>query len=52
MARKREDAGRHKEYRDLSKRVRRAMKEDKEKWLDGVIKGLEDDMKWHRQGSF
>ena len=48
----REDAGRHKEYRDLSKRVRRAVKEDKEKWLDGVMKGLEDDMKRHRQGSF
>ena len=28
------------------------MKEDKEKWLDGVMKGLEDDMKWHQQGSF
>ena len=27
------------------------MKEDKEKWLDGAMKGLEDDMKWHRQGS-
>ena len=48
----REDARRHKEYRDLCKRVRRAVKEDKEKWLDDVMKGLEDDMKRHRQGSF
>ena len=30
--------------------MRRALKEDKEKWLDGVMKELEDDMKrhWHR----
>ena len=28
------------------------MKEDKEKWLDGVMKGLEDGMKWHWQGRF
>ena len=28
------------------------MKEDKEKWLDGVMKGLEDYIKWHWQGSF
>ena len=48
----REDAGRHKEYRNLSKGVRRALKEDKEKWLDGVMKGLEDDMKRHWLGSF
>ena len=48
----REDAGRCKEYRDLSKRVRGAVKEDKEKWLDGVMKGLEDGMKRHWQGRF
>ena len=48
----REDAKRQKEYRDLCKRVRRAVKEDKEKWLDGMMKGLEDDMKRHRHGSF
>ena len=41
----RKDAKRQKEYRDLCKRVRRAVKEDKEKWLDGVMKGLEGDMK-------
>ena len=40
-----EDASRRKEYRDLCKRVRRAVKENKEKWLDGVMKGLEGDMK-------
>ena len=28
------------------------MKEDKEKWLDGMMKGLEDDMKQHRHRSF
>ena len=28
------------------------MKEDKEKWLDGVMKGLEGDMKRHRHRSF
>ena len=28
------------------------MKENKEKWLDGVMKGLEDDMKRHRHRSF
>ena len=47
-----EDTGRHKKYKDLCKKVRRAVREDKEKWLDGVMKGLEDDMKCHRQGSF
>ena len=46
-----EGAGRYKGYRDLWKRVRRAMKMDQEKWLDGAMKGLEDDMKWHRLGS-
>ena len=48
----RKDAKRQKEYRDLCKRVRRAVKEDKEKWLDGVMKGLEGDMKRHRHRSF
>ena len=48
----REDVRRRKEYRDLCKRVRRAVKEDKEKWLDGVMKGLEGDMKRHRHRSF
>lgn len=32
---------RQKEYRNLCKRVRRAVKENKEKWLDWVMKGLE-----------
>ena len=42
-----EDAGRRKEYGNLCYRVTRAVKEDKEKWLDGMMKGLDDDMKWH-----
>ena len=49
---RREATGRHKKYKDLCKKVRRAVREDKEKWLDGVMKGLEDNMKCHRQGSF
>ena len=28
------------------------MKEGEEKWLDGVMKGLEDDMKRHRHRTF
>ena len=43
----REDARRQKEYRDLCKRVRRAVKDDEEKWLHGVMKELEDNMKRH-----
>ena len=34
-----QDARQWKEYRDLCTRVRRAVKEDKEKWLDGVRTG-------------
>ena len=37
-----EDA-RRQEHRNLYKRMRRAVKEGEEKWLDGVMKGLEDD---------
>jgi hypothetical protein len=48
----RTDATRHKEYRDLCKKVRKAVKEDKEKWLDGVMKGMEDNMKSNCVGDF
>ena len=34
---------RHEEYVDLCKKVRRAMRSDKEKWLNGMMKDMEED---------
>ena len=39
-------------YKALRKQVRRAVTSDKEKWLDGVMDEMEEDMKRHRLGDF
>ena len=41
-----------KEYWKYRKRVRRAVKKDREKWLDTMMKEMEDSLKRHRQGDF
>ncbi len=46
------DVERRNEYVDLCKKVKRAMKSDKEKWLDGMMKDMEKDMRHNRQGRF
>ena len=48
----RTDPEKRKEYVDLCKKVRRAVKGDKEKWLDGVMGDMEEDMRHNRQGRF
>ena len=40
------------EYRGLCKYVRRSVRADKEKWIDGMMKGMEEDMKRNRLGNF
>ena len=47
----------HKEYVAMGlckkvRRVRRAVKGDKEKWLNKVKQGMEDDMRCHRQEKY
>ena len=39
-------------YADLSKEVRRAVRGDKEKWLESTMQDMDEDMKDHRQGDF
>ena len=39
-------------YADCCKKVRKAVKEDREKWLNEVTKEMEEDLKRHRQGNF
>ena len=46
------DVRRREEYVDLCKKVRRAIKRDKEKWLDGMMKDMEEDMRHNRQDRF
>ena len=41
-----------KEYVDLCKKVRRAVRWDKEKWLDKTMQGMEEDMRCHWQRDF
>ena len=48
----RSDENRQKQYSKCRKRVRRAIKEDKEKWLNEMMKEMEEDMRRHKQGSF
>ena len=48
----RSDENRRKQYSKCRKRVRRAIKEDKEKWLNEMMKEMEEDMRRHKQGSF
>ena len=43
---------RQREYTDLSKEVRRAVRGDKEKWLESTMQDMDEDMKHHRQGDF
>ena len=40
------------EYTDLSKEVRRAVRGDREKWLEFTMQDMDEDMKYHRQGHF
>ena len=48
----RTDVNRREEYVDLCKKVRRAMRKDKEQWLDGMMKDMEEDMRHNRQDRF
>ena len=48
----RSDVEKRKEYADFCKRVRRAAKSDKEKWLDEMMRDMEEDMRCNRQGRF
>ena len=48
----RSDENKRKQYSKCRKRVRRAIKEDKEKWLNEMMKEMEEDMRRHKQGSF
>ena len=48
----RTDPQRTETYKALRKQVRRAVTRDKEKWLDGIMNEMEEDMKRHRQGDF
>ena len=43
---------RQKEYRDLSKEVRRALRGDKEKWLESTMQDMDKNMKRNEQGDF
>ena len=43
---------RRREYTDLSKEVRRAVRGDKEKWLESTMQDMDEDMNHHRQGDF
>ena len=42
---------RHREYTNCCKKVRMAMKEDREKWLNEMMREMEEDLKQHRQGN-
>ena len=48
----RADSEKWKEYVDLCKEVRRAVKGDKDKCLDRVMQDMEEDMRHNRQGRF
>ena len=48
----RQNVEKRKEYVDLCKKVRRAVRGDREKWLDETMQGMEEDMRRHRQGDF
>ena len=43
---------RRREYTNCCKNVRKAIREDKEKWLNETIMEMEEDMRQHRQGNF
>lgn len=46
------DVDKRREYINCCKRVRRAVREDKEKWLNKTMKEMEEDMRRHKQGNF
>ena len=48
----RRNVEKHKEYVDLCKKVKRAVRGDREKWVDETMQGIEEDMRRHRQGNF
>ena len=48
----RTDAGRQSEYRTLRKAVRKAVKDDRVKWLHTAMHEMEDSLKRNRQGDF
>ena len=49
---RRTDVRRGKEYVDSCKTVRRVMRRGKEKWLDGTMKGMEEEMRHNRRDRF
>ena len=48
----RTDVEKRKEYWDLCKKVRQALKDDKEKWLEDKMTVMEEDIRRHRHGNF
>ena len=48
----RTDVGRQREYRSLRLAVRKAVRKDREAWLNAVMEEMEDSLKRHRQGDF
>lgn len=46
------EVDKRREYINCCKRVRRAVREDKEKWLNKTMKEMEEDMRRHKQGNF
>ena len=48
----RTDAGRQSEYRTLRKAVRKAVKDDRVKWLHTAMQEMEESLKRNRQGDF
>ena len=46
------DVDRHREYTNCCRKVRRSIKEDTEKFLDMIMKEMEEDMRRHRQENF
>ena len=48
----RTDVERQREYRSLRLAVRKAVRKDREAWLNAVMEEMEDSLKCHRQGDF
>ena len=48
----RTDVERQREYRSLRLAVRKAVRKDREAWLNAVMEEMEDSLKRHRQGDF
>ena len=48
----RTDVERQREYQSLRQAVRKAVRKDREAWLNAVMEEMEDNLKRHRQGDF